>query len=111
MNHGAATFDGNIRAHADHFAGVQKAVLENCFRDLRSTLGLRCQRHELRLHVRGEAGIFFRGHVGGNELFRPANFQRPRTRFSNLDSGLAQLGDDRSQMFRRAAGQLGDPRW
>jgi hypothetical protein len=32
-----------------------------------AAFGLRGQRHELRLHVGGEAGEFFRGHVGGSE--------------------------------------------
>ena len=64
---GAAAFDFDVCAHADQFLGVHEAVLENIFGDDRSAFGLRGQRHELRLHVGGESGKFFGGHVGGGE--------------------------------------------
>ena len=62
---GAAAFDLDVRAHADQFLRVHEAVLENVFGDDRGAFGLRRQRHELRLHVGGEAGILLGGHVGG----------------------------------------------
>ncbi len=57
----------------------------------RRALRLRHQRHELRLHIRGKAGIFLGGHVGGHQLLAP----RTRSRSApclDVDSGLAQLG-------------------
>src|SRR6202040_1289183 len=63
--HGAAAFDFYVRAHADQFLRVHKAVLKNIFDDDGSAFGLRSSRHELRLHVGGEAGIFFGGEIAG----------------------------------------------
>src|SRR5208283_1711925 len=62
---GAAAFNLDIRAHANQFLRVHEAVLENIFRDDRRAGGLGGERHVLRLHIGGEAGIFFRVHVGG----------------------------------------------
>ena len=73
VDYGAASFDGDIRAHANHFTGVKKAIFEDRFGDRRIAFGLCCQRHELRLHVCGESGIFLGGDVGCDQLFCAAN--------------------------------------
>src|ERR1700686_254165 len=62
---GAAAFDLNVGAHAYQFLRMHEAVLKNVFFDDRRAFGLRGERHVLRLHVSGEAGIFFSVHVGG----------------------------------------------
>ena len=85
---GQIAVDGDIRAHARHFAGVQIAIFENGFADVRYAFGLCGERHELRLHVRGEAGIFLGGDVGGDELLRGAHAERafPSQRISTPHS-------------------------
>ena len=68
--------------------------------------GLRCQRHELRLHVRGEAGIFLGDHVGGDEFSRAANLQRARpvSRISTpVSRSLAMI---EVEVLRRATGEF-----
>src|SRR5260370_42419211 len=42
---GFAAIDGDIRAHADHFASVHEAILENGFGDDRGSFGLCGQGH------------------------------------------------------------------
>ena len=39
-------------------------------------------------------------------FFAPRTTQRAWTGFADVDAGFAQLGDDRSQVFRRAAGEF-----
>ena len=75
-NDGAASIDRDVRAHASHFAGMEKAVFEDCFGDHGSAFGLRRQRHILRLHVGGETGILLGDDVGGNELVSIMHAQR-----------------------------------
>src|SRR6202023_2156941 len=48
-DHGAAAVDGNVGPHANHFAGVQVAILEDCLGDDGGAFGLRGERHVLRL--------------------------------------------------------------
>src|SRR6202040_3537837 len=47
----------DVRAHSHHFQRVHKTVFEDVFDDDRRPLGLGRQRHVLRLHIGGEAGI------------------------------------------------------
>src|ERR1700738_1726621 len=65
-DHGATAVDGDVRAHAQHFAGVQITILEDRFGDYRSALRLSSQGHVLGLHVRGETGIFLSGHISSD---------------------------------------------
>src|SRR5712671_7354025 len=77
-DYGAAAVDGNVGAHADHFAGMEVAVLEDGFGDGGSSFGLGGEGHVLGLHVGGEAGIFLGGDIGGDKFFCRAN---PEGRF------------------------------
>ena len=47
---------------------MHEAVLKDVFGDDGCAFGLCGERHELGLHVGGEAGVLFRGDVGGLEL-------------------------------------------
>ena len=92
----------DVRAHAHHFAGVQVAVLEDRFADVRYAVRLRGERHELRLHVGGEAGIFLGGHVGGDQLFRGAHAQARLSLAADFHAAFPELVDDGGQMLRLA---------
>ncbi len=52
--------DYDVGAHAHHFAGVKIAIFENGFAHARDAVRLRGQRHELSLHVGGEAADILR---------------------------------------------------
>ena len=62
---GGAAGEGDVRAHADEFLHVHEAVLEDVLGDAAGSFGLGGEGHELGLHVGGEAGVLFGGHVGG----------------------------------------------
>src|ERR1035441_6065736 len=64
---GSAALHGDVRAHAVEFLHVHEAVLEDVFSDGGGAFGLGGERHVLRLHVGGEAGVLFGGDVGGLE--------------------------------------------
>ena len=66
--------------------------------------GLGGQRHVLRLHVGGEAGVLFGGDVGGAQLAVGAHAHRIGAENIDAGAGLFQLGDDRAQMRRIAVG-------
>src|SRR5581483_1824474 len=67
-NDGASSFNLDVGAHAHQFLGVHKAILENVLRNHRSPVGLGGQRHVLRLHVGGKAGILFGDHIGSPQM-------------------------------------------
>ena len=56
-NHRRVTLDADIRSKPLQFLRVHEAVLENGFSDHAGAFGHTVQRHELRLHVGGEAGM------------------------------------------------------
>ena len=64
-----AAYDGcmpgkaDIRAHADELLHVHEPVFKNGFADDPGTFGKAHEGHDLRLHVRREAGEGLRGHV------------------------------------------------
>ena len=64
-NNRAASFDLDVRSHAHEFLRMHEAILENVFGDDRGAFGLSSQRHVLRLHIGGEARIFFGRDIGG----------------------------------------------
>ena len=101
-HHRAPSFDLDVRAHAHHFQRVHEPVLENVFRDDRRALGLGGQRHVLRLHVGGEAGILFGHNVRGFDGIVAHHAHRiggvPR-----LDSDFGQLFEQRAEMRGIAA--------
>ena len=88
---GDIALDGDVRAHALHFAGMQIAIFEDGFADVRHALGLRGKRHELRLHVCGEAGIFLGSDVGGHQLFRGFDAQGARAFAANVHAAFLSL--------------------
>ena len=47
---------------------MHEAVLKNIFSDDRRTFRLRRERHVLRLHVGGEAGVLFGDYIGAPEI-------------------------------------------
>src|SRR6267142_132518 len=92
-DYGPAAIDGDVGAHADHFAGMEVAVLENGFGDDGSSFGLG-----------GEAGIFLGGDVGGDKFFCRPDTERRFIKNVGMDSRLLQLGNDRAQMIGGAVG-------
>ena len=91
---------GDICAHAHHFARVHEAVFEDRFADVRDAVRLSGQSHELRLHVRGEAGIFLGGDIRGNEFLCGADAQACRSLAANFDAALFELFDHGAQDAR-----------
>src|SRR5271157_412525 len=104
-NHGAASFNLDVGAHAHQFQGVHEAVFENVLRNDRRALGLRGQRHELCLTVGGEAGIFFGAHVGSGERIVSHDADRVGRGF-RLDSDFVKLAEKRSKMRGIAGGDV-----
>jgi hypothetical protein len=70
----AVHFD--IRAHADQLAHVHEAILEDVLFHRGGAFGLGGQGHVLRLHVGGEAGVFFGGDIVGLQIAFAAHAQR-----------------------------------
>src|SRR6267142_1981104 len=103
-DYGAAAVNGNVGTHADHFAGMEVAVLEDSFGDDGSSFGLRGEGHVLGLHVGGEAGIFLGGDVGGDKCFCRPDTERRFIKNVGMDSRLLQLGNDRAEMIGGAVG-------
>ena len=102
---GAAAFDLDVRAHADQFLRVHEAVLKNIFGDDRRAFGLRGQRHVLRLHVGGEAGILFGGHVGGVEGIVAHHADGVR-RGLGFDADFVKLAEQRVEVGGIASGDV-----
>ena len=73
-------------------------------RHLADALGLRGQRHVLRLHVGGKAGILFGGDVGGAQLRRGAHAHRIGAEHIDARAGFVELGDHGAQVRRIAVG-------
>ena len=61
------TLDADVGAHAADLVGEHEAVLEHVLGDDAVALGDRHERHELRLHVGGKAGVWQRLHVDRRE--------------------------------------------
>ena len=64
---GGPAADGDVGAHAVELADMHEAIFEDVFGDDGGAFGLGHEGHVLRLHVGGEAGELFGGHVGGGE--------------------------------------------
>lgn len=56
MNHGMMALDTNVGTHAHQLRGKHKAILEDVLGDNGATVGKGGEYHNLRLHVRREAG-------------------------------------------------------
>ena len=84
---------------------VQETIFKNSFVDDGSAFGLRGQRHILRLHVGGEAGILFGGDVGGDKFSYAVDAQLSRTSLLNRHARFAQFADNRAEMQRLAIGE------
>ena len=83
---------------------MHEAVFEDVLCHEADALGLRGQRHVLRLHVGGEAGVFFGGDVGRLESAVGSNADRIGTEDVDACSGLFKLGDDCAEMIGIAVG-------
>ena len=105
-----AALQPDVGAHARQFLGVHEAVFEDRFGDDGDPLGLRHQRHVLRLQIGGEAGMLLGGDVDAAQLRRRTRTRSVPGAGSSLHAGLLQLGDQRAQMFRLAAGDRRSPR-
>ena len=81
---------------------MHKAVFEDVFLHQADALGLRGQRHILRLHVGREAGILFGRNVDGAQRAIAAHAESVRAECFDARSGLFKLGDDRAEMPRIA---------
>ncbi len=81
---------------------MHKAVLKNIFGDGRSALGLREQRHELRLHVSWEAGILLGRHIACGKWIVPHHPHRLAVGL-NLDSNFLELRKQSIEVRRIAA--------
>src|SRR5260370_20669563 len=97
-NDSATGVDGDIRAHADHFGGVEEAVLKDGFGDDGGAFGLRGQGHVLRLHVGGEAGIFLSSDIGSDKFGGPADTQCGVVDAFDGNTGLLEFSDDGAQV-------------
>ena len=64
--------------------------------DNRDSLGLRHQRHVLRLQVGGEAGILFGGHIDATQPSGGPDAQRSVIGLCHFDAALLQLGHERA---------------
>jgi hypothetical protein len=98
------SFDTDVSAHTGEFEGVHEAVLENRFGDEGDPLGLSHQRHELRLEIGGETGVFFGGDVDAFEHAAPPYAELAGRGLGDLHAGLKKLRDQSAQVVGHAAG-------
>src|SRR5258705_9654960 len=103
-DYGAAAVDGDVGAHADHFAGVEVAILKDSFGDDGGPFGLRGEGHVLGLHVGGEAGIFFGGDVDGDKFLCRPDTEGRLIKNVGMDPRLLQLGNNCAEMVGGAVG-------
>ena len=68
--------------------------------------GLRDQGHELRLHVRCEARIFFGGHIAGAQWIGGADAQAGEAFALDFDAAGCEFFDHRGEMLRSAVREL-----
>src|SRR5262249_52329155 len=83
---------------------VHETVLKDVLGDDGGALGLGSQNHVLRLHVRGEAGIFFGGNVGGIQQVAVGDAQGVGGR-GDAYTALLQFLDQCAEMRGIAVGQ------
>ncbi len=81
---------------------MHEAVLEDVFGDGGGAFGLGGERHELGLHVGGEAGVLFGGDVGGLERAAAADADVFLAGL-DADAALFELGDERAEVGGVAA--------
>ena len=97
-NDSAAAVDGDVRAHAHHFAGVEEAVFEDGFGDDGGAVGLSGESHVLSLHVGGKARVFLGGDVGGDEFVAVVDADGGVVTNFHGNAGGLELGDDGAEM-------------
>jgi len=105
VDDGAVAANGDVGAHALHFEVVKKAVFENGLGNGGDAFGLRGERHVLRLHVSGEARVFFGGDVGGDESSNTTHAELQGRGFFDGNASVTKPGDDRSEVLRFTVGE------
>ena len=113
-----AAYDGcmpgkaDIRAHADELLHVHEPVFKNGFADDPGTFGKAHEGHDLRLHVRREAGEGLRGHVHPAQGAGAAG-QHPVGGGFDFHAHLAHFGDHGVKLLKGAVREqqlaVGDP--
>ncbi len=94
MHHAGVTVDIDLRTQPHELLHMHKAILENGFCHARSAVCQAVDRHELRLHIGGKAGVFGRAHrdgartTAGQRIGPQAN---PVGAGVDLGSGFAKL--------------------
>ena len=73
LNDGRMAFDRDVGAHAAELRHVHEAVLEDSLSDVGGPFGKAVERHELRLHVGGKAGMRHRADGNGLRTARHAH--------------------------------------